>query len=252
MVPLDDGLPGIPAPLGGLNSRPKSFRWSFRASVKLGFIHNALRSPSCEPFVQGESSYLRRFQGAGLGLSTIARVVNLLGGGLSIESAAGEGTSVYVSIPFKMPSFQIKSSSSPSREVSLNSAGGVRILFAEDDAVTRLTVKKLLDKVGYQVNVAVDGRDAFRILEKDSFDLILMDIQMSKMDGIEATRAIRSQDRLKPIRGISIIALTAYAMTDDRENFIEAGMYDYIAKPVEMDTLKAFIERAMSQQSGPE
>jgi PAS domain S-box-containing protein len=204
-----------------------------------------------EPFVQGENSYVRRYQGAGLGLSIVGRVVDLLGGGLTIESEPGKGTSVFVSIPLKMPASRVKLPGKSDDGKSLQNGGNLHILFAEDDAVTRTSIKKLLEKAGHHVTVAVDGLDALKKLEEDVFDLILMDIQMPKMDGLEATRNIRFQYRFESIRDIPIIALTAYAMSGDREKFIGAGMNAYVSKPVDIEALKKVIEKVMSREGTP-
>jgi CheY-like chemotaxis protein/anti-sigma regulatory factor (Ser/Thr protein kinase) len=204
-----------------------------------------------EPFVQGESSYVRRYQGAGLGLSIVGRVVDLLGGGLTIESELEKGTSVYVSIPLKMPALRVTLPAKSYAGQSLQSGHGLRILFAEDDTVTRTSIKKLLEKAGHHVTVAVDGFDALKKLEEGVFDLILMDIQMPQMDGLEATRIIRFQYRFEAVRDIPIIALTAYAMSGDRERFIGAGMNDYISKPVDIEALKEVIVRVMSRRGTP-
>jgi CheY-like chemotaxis protein len=204
-----------------------------------------------EPFVQVESSYVRRYQGAGLGLSIVGRVVELLGGALTIESEPGMGTTVYVSVPFKMPALRFFNSIKvPDGEYN-QTCRSFRILFAEDDAVTRLSIKKLLEKYGHYVAVAVDGFDALKQLDEDVFDLILMDIQMPKMDGLEATRNIRFQYRFEAIRDIPIIALTAYAMRGDREKFIGAGMNAYISKPVDIEALTEVIEKVMCKRAPP-
>ena len=200
-----------------------------------------------EPFVQGETSYVRRFQGAGLGLSIVERVVDLLGGGLTIESQPGRGTSVYVSLPFKLPASRAAETAEAHDDSSRQDVDGLRMLLAEDDAVTRLSIKKLLEKSGHRVTLALDGADALNKLETDAFDLILMDIQMPMMDGLEATRAIRFQDRFESIRDIPIIAMTAYAMAGDCQKFLSEGMNDYISKPVEIGALRAVIARVMEK-----
>jgi PAS domain S-box-containing protein len=204
-----------------------------------------------EPFVQGENSYVRRYQGAGLGLSIVERVVDLLGGSLTIESEPEKGTSVYVSIPLKMPALRVTLPAKAYNGQSLQSGDGLSILFAEDDAVTRTSIKKLLEKAGHHVTVAVDGFDALKKLEEGVFDLILMDIQMPQMDGLEATQSIRFQYRFEAVRDIPIIALTAYTMSGDRERFIGAGMNDYISKPVDIEALKEVIAKVMSKQRSP-
>jgi len=200
-----------------------------------------------EPFVQGENSYVRRYQGAGLGLSIVGRVVDLLGGGLTIESEPGKGTAVYVSIPLKMPASRVKSPGKSQDGESRRNGGSLRILFAEDDVVTRMAITKLLEKAGHRVVTVVNGIDALKKLEEDVFDLILMDIQMPKMDGLETTRIIRFQYRFEAIRDIPIIALTAYAMSGDREKFIGAGMNAYVSKPVNIEALEEVIAKVMSR-----
>jgi len=200
-----------------------------------------------EPFVQGEDTYVRSYQGAGLGLSIVSRLVKLLGGELAIESEVGTGTTLYLSIPFKMP--PLHASKPPPRTYMVDSRAGLHILFAEDDSVTSTSIKRLLEKAGHNVTVAKDGAEALRILEQEQFDLILMDIQMPVMDGVEATREIRFKDRFESIRDIPIIALTAYAMSGDLDKFIGAGMNDYISKPVEIEALKAVIGRVMAKRA---
>lgn len=199
-----------------------------------------------EPFVQGEGAYVRRFQGAGLGLSLVVRMVDLLGGDLSIESEPGKGTAVYVSFSFKIPSSRKCRAVAPLKSTLKPEGRGLRILFAEDDAVTRFSVKKLLEKSGHKVILAVNGVDALNHLEKEPFDLILMDIQMPEMDGVEATRAIRFQDRFNEVRNIPIIAVTAYTMIGDREIFLGAGMDGYISKPVDIKELRSLINVVMT------
>ncbi|HWQ08523.1 MAG TPA: response regulator, partial [Holophaga sp.] len=201
-----------------------------------------------EPFVQGEGSFIRRYQGAGLGLSIVARLLRLLGGELSVESAPGEGTAMYVSIPFKMPALRAVGAEARDRRGSGPDHAGLRILVAEDDSVTGFTVKKLLENAGHQVTVTADGQEALGLLGAGVFDLILMDIQMPTMDGVQATRTIRFSDRFEAVRDIPIIAMTAYAMSGDREKFLAAGMDDYIAKPVDFAVLKAVIERVMARR----
>jgi len=199
-----------------------------------------------EPFVQAENSYVRHYQGAGLGLSIVVRLVKLLGGELAVESEVGAGTTMYLSIPFKMPPMRVPT---PVALTPSSAAGThLRILITEDDAVTRVSLKRLLEKAGHSVGVAVDGADALRILEQEQFDLILMDIQMPVMDGVEATRAIRFKDRFEAIRDIPIIAVTAYAMSGDRDKILGAGMTDYISKPVDIDALKTIIAKVMGNE----
>jgi CheY-like chemotaxis protein len=111
-----------------------------------------------------------------------------------------------------------------------------------------MVTKKLLEKAGYDVTLAVDGKDALEVLASHDFDLILMDIQMPEMDGVEATQHIRFKDRFESKRDIPIIAMTAYAMSGDREKFLAAGMNDYISKPVDSKALVELIDKVMASR----
>ena len=195
-----------------------------------------------QPFAQIETSYTRKFQGAGLGLSIVRRLVEIMGGHVILDSIPDEGTAVHVVLPLKLP---------PGAALTLPpDAGGtairpgrLRILLAEDDWSNAIAVKTLLEKLGHEVSLAMNGREALEAHERDDFDLILMDIQMPVMNGIEATRAIRSSTGPGPRRDIPIVALTAYTMSGDRENFLAEGMNGYLAKPLKMGELQAELEK---------
>jgi len=198
-----------------------------------------------EPFVQAEGSYTRRFQGAGLGLSIVRRLVKMMGGELAIDSTLGEGTTIYLSLPFKLPSAnqarteQVAPVPLPLAEKLL------RLLLAEDDEENLHTGKCMLEKLGYSVTTSTNGQEALKLLAEQDFDLVLMDIQMPVMDGVEATKFIRGGQAGHDKANIPIIAMTAYAMTCDKEKFLAAGMDDYISKPVDMDELKTVIKRVL-------
>ncbi|SFL57848.1 two-component system, NarL family, sensor histidine kinase EvgS [Desulfomicrobium norvegicum] len=198
-----------------------------------------------EPFRQVENSFTRSYQGAGLGLSIVQRLVGLMHGEITIESSPGEGTSVHVVLPFKMDR------ENPSKTVepaAIKTGAGFRVLLVEDDPSNRIPTQKLLEKAGHEVALAENGRQALELLAENDFDCVLMDIQMPVMDGIEAARIIRESVVLGPKRNIPIIALTAYAMEGDREKFLAAGMNGYVAKPVEIDSLLQGMSDAMAEQ----
>ena len=193
-------------------------------------------------FTQGsDASYTREFEGAGLGLPLVKRLVDLMNGSISLSSKEGEGTTVYVSLPFGIPeSMQQDTDDSQAAEKPFT-ASNSRVLVVDDDETTQLYIKRLLEMQGVATNVAEDGKEALDWLEKDDFDCILMDVQMPVLDGVEATKKIRSSNA--DFKKIPIVAMTAYAMTGDREKFLQAGMDDYIAKPVDKDGLLAILER---------
>ncbi|PTN38901.1 PAS domain S-box protein [Desulfonatronum sp. SC1] len=205
-----------------------------------------------DPFFQVEGSYTRSFQGAGLGLAIVKRLVDLMGGKISVESKVGKGTSVHVVLPFKLPeAVGIPTEQGPRRLIKAKQS--LRILLAEDEPSSSFPTKKLLEKAGHTVALADDGQQALDLLAAQDFDVILMDVQMPVMDGVEATKMIRSQE--SEVRSqssdlqvsgfshqpshqrIPIIALTAYGMLGDREKFLAAGMDDYLGKPVKMEDL---------------
>jgi len=203
-----------------------------------------------EPFTQAEDSYTRRFQGAGLGLSIVRKLIGMMHGELTIDSTEGLGTTVYCSLPFKLPDALRGEHAEHAAEVDgLRQDQPLRILFAEDDAVNLMAGTRLLEKSGYSVGTAMDGQEALAKLSDHEFDLVIMDIQMPGMNGVAATRAIREgkagQDKAK----IPIIAMTAYSMSGDREKFLAVGMDDYISKPVNMVELHAAINKVIGGKS---
>ncbi len=204
-----------------------------------------------KPFVQVDSSYTRSVQGAGLGLAIVKRLVGLMGGKISVESSVGEGTCVRVFLPLKLSA----GARIPGRDEETGqpreTSHKLRILLAEDDPSNALPTRKLLEKAGHTVVLAEDGRQVLDMLKQQDFDLILMDIQMPTMSGMEATMAIRSSTDPGIKRDIPIIALTAYAMIGDREKFLAAGMNDYLAKPVRMEELEQVLMTKVCSRHEP-
>lgn len=196
------------------------------------------------PFVQGEESYVRRHQGAGLGLAIVKRIVELLGGCLCVDSSE-EGTAICFSLPLpvaeavRADALATAKPEAESRSVPV----GLRILLVEDDAVSMFAARRVLEKGGHHVVTASDGSEVLPLVRKHDFDLILMDVQLPVMDGLQATARIRGDASLGDKSRIPIIAMTAYAMSGDREKFLDAGMNDYIAKPVNAQELLNLLRR---------
>ena len=197
-----------------------------------------------QPFSQVSEGYRRDHQGAGLGLSICRKLIKLMGGNISIESETGEGTTVHFCVTFCVDEPVMKP------EVSAPASGrsmSLRILLAEDEDVNRLSTKKLMEKHGHKVCCVVNGQEVISLLKDDSFDVILMDIQMPVMDGVEATKRIRKGEAGEKHKNIPIIAMTAYAMSGDKEKFLEADMNDYIAKPVDLEELEALLQNVFKE-----
>jgi PAS domain S-box-containing protein len=201
-----------------------------------------------DPFVQAEESYTRSYQGAGLGLSIVRRLVRLMGGELAIETEEGRGTDVYVSMPLRVT----RHPQAPGECHLQPEAGairpGIRILLAEDEEINLLGTTRLLEKSGFAVHVARNGREVLESMNRAAYDLILMDVQMPVLDGVETTKAIRDGGVGQDQARIPIIAMTAYAMVGDKEKFLSAGMNDYLAKPVKNEELKQVIGRVLSNK----
>ncbi len=195
-----------------------------------------------KPFVQAENSFTRKYQGAGLGLSIVSRLVEMMNGNMCVESAPGEGSTFYISLPLGLPEGSEKNLKETAAE-TYKRTRTFRILLAEDDPSNQLPIKLLLEKSGHEVALAEDGRQALTMLARQDFDGILMDIHMPVMDGMEATKTIRSTQNLGAKQGIPIIALTAYAMDGDRQKFLEAGLDDYLAKPVQKQDLERMLAK---------
>ena len=187
-----------------------------------------------EPFTQGDKTYIRSCGGVGLGLAIVKRLTDMMAGDIEVTSTEGSGTVIRVTLPFKTPqAVRLQS------EEQTPDPGGrsLSILLVEDDQINRFTVQRILEKSGHRVEFAETGRSVLERLAARDFDCVIMDIQMPDMDGVEATRVIRESADLGHKSRIPIIAMTAYAMAGDREKFLEAGMDDYIAKPVDIETL---------------
>jgi len=199
----------------------------------------------CEPFTQAEGSYTRSQQGAGLGLTITKRLVDLMQGTLTIESEFGLGTTVYVMLPVGLSS-TFDGETATRQDVPSPNPKLCRILLAEDDKISQISVQRLLEKAGYHVRAVDDGSQALEALRREDFDCVLMDVQMPVLDGVTATKCIRTDLSGALNSEIPIVALTAYAMSGDRDIFLTAGMDAYLPKPVDLEKMKQAIDQAMA------
>jgi signal transduction histidine kinase/CheY-like chemotaxis protein/HPt (histidine-containing phosphotransfer) domain-containing protein len=212
-------------------------------------ISEAARARLFTRFNQADSSTTRKFGGTGLGLAICKQLVELMGGEIGVDSEPGRGSTFHFTIRCKV-------GEQPAAVESADADGSIalgnrklRILVAEDNSVNQLFIKMLLGKSGHFVDVVGDGAEAVEAVKTVSYDLILMDIQMPEMDGPTATKVIRQLDR--PVAHIPIIALTANAMLGQREEYLAAGMDDYVTKPIERSLLFAAMARVLSYAAKP-
>ncbi|MFN3514958.1 MAG: ATP-binding protein [Phenylobacterium sp.] len=196
-----------------------------------------------EKFQQGDVSTTRRHGGTGLGLAISRELVRLMGGELTVESREGEGACFTFHLPLVCDE-QGLADAAPVRSDGALMLAGLRVLAAEDNAVNQLILRSLLEPLGVALHMADDGRAAVVAYEAQAFDLILMDIQMPEMSGVEAMQEIRRLARVRGDAPVPIHAVSANAMTHQIESYLAAGFDGHIAKPIVPDALFAAVAAA--------
>ncbi|MDD1791609.1 ATP-binding protein [Enterovibrio sp. ZSDZ42] len=192
-----------------------------------------------QPFTQADGSITRKYGGTGLGLSICKKLVSMMQGTIDFESQLGVGTTFYITIPLIEPPMQeiVQKDKTENSEVK-----PLRVLVAEDSKANQMVVRLMLEKAGHSVVLANNGQEAIEILDREGrespFDIVLMDMSMPVLCGIEATKQLRAKGFAQPI-----IALTANAMNEDREKCLQAGMDDFVTKPVRSVILKQALQR---------
>ena len=205
-----------------------------------------------QPFTQADSSTTRKFGGTGLGLSIVKRLVEMMGGTVGVDSLPGKGSTFWFTLPMEA----IAMSSEPptpargvaDRKIVMQSYGGDALL-VEDNLVNQKVASRLLERLGVRVTLASDGAQGVEAFKERRYDLVLMDLQMPSMDGIEATRRIRE---IEPTGARTpIIALTANVMTGQRERCVAAGMDGFLSKPVQIARLHDIVARYCPAENIP-
>jgi CheY-like chemotaxis protein len=198
-------------------------------------------------FTQADSSTTRRFGGTGLGLAICARLVELMGGKITVVSAAGEGSTFSFWLVLQK---ELSPATSPTEVVhddandsSTLCTAGLRVLLTDDNAVNQRVALHQLRKLGCQVQIARNGLEALSMWKAQRPELILMDCHMPEMDGFEAVKKIRSYEQGQAIPPVTICAMTANTMPGDREKCMTAGMDDYISKPTSLAALRTVLRR---------
>jgi signal transduction histidine kinase/DNA-binding response OmpR family regulator len=199
-----------------------------------------------EPFTQADGSLTRRFGGTGLGLSISAKLVEMMGGRLFVSSVPGSGSTFATVLHFPLAAPVLAGGiSEDAPKVEKVRTVRSRVLVAEDSPSNQFLVKRLLERAGHTVTIAGTGREVIEMVRRENFDVVLMDLQMPEMDGLEATGNIRQMENSTG-KHLPIVAMTAHAMPGNREQCLEAGMDAYLSKPVEASVLLRVIEEVTS------
>jgi signal transduction histidine kinase/CheY-like chemotaxis protein len=199
-----------------------------------------------EPFTQADASTTRRFGGTGLGLAICRQFVSLMGGDLKLWSQLGVGSTFSFELPLERDDRAAPAGEVRQGQALEQASRPARVLAAEDNPINQLILRALLEPFDIALTVVADGREAVEAWGRETFDLILMDVQMPLLNGTDATIEIRARERSTGARRTPIIALTANVMRHQIEDYVQAGMDGHVSKPIEISELLGAIEAALA------
>jgi CheY-like chemotaxis protein len=191
-----------------------------------------------QEFTQGDSTIARRFGGTGLGLAISQRLTQKMGGAIRVGSELGQGTTLTVDLPVAVARLEDVRPAAHAGFSGIGMFPGCRVLLTEDNLINQKIGRQILERLGCQVEVAGDGKDAIAMAQTGRYDLILMDLHMPGVDGLQATREIRRLGIATPV-----IALTASVLDETRRVCAAAGMDGFIGKPISLDEISAVVRR---------
>jgi CheY-like chemotaxis protein len=199
-----------------------------------------------EKFVQANNSATRRFGGTGLGLAICRELTGMMGGAIAVESVEGRGSTFIVDLPLPRGEVPVSASPEPA-PVEDEQEGALRLLAAEDNPTNQQVLAAVMGSLGIDIDIVPDGKAAFEAWRDGAYDLVLMDIQMPIMDGIDSARAIREAEQAEGRRRTPIVALTANALSHQVQEYLAAGIDGHVAKPIEIAKLYEAISRALTE-----
>ena len=198
-------------------------------------------------FSQLDGSYTKKYGGSGLGLTISKQLVEMMGGNIWVDSEEGKGSTFLFVLPFQYDNREEKKQA---QQREYQSKSKCSVLLAEDDIINQTVIARFLNEKGHKVTVVNNGAEALEVYQQSEFDVILMDIQMPVMDGVEALQRVRE---LEESRGhVPVIALTAFALMGDKEKFLSLGMDEYLAKPIRMEELLFLIDKVVLNRPSEE
>ncbi len=206
------------------------------------------RAAIFEPFTQSDGSVARRYGGTGLGLAICRRLVDRFGGRMGVESREGEGSRFCFTVPFGRGAGLSRPETVDTRDPVTRPARALDILVVEDNEVNALVARGLLERAGHRVHIVTGGRAAVTQAETFTFDLVLMDLRLPDLDGVETTRLIRALPDPRKA-AVPIVALSAQVLRDDIQACLDAGMNDFLGKPFRADRLEAMLRRVVEVSS---